>query len=167
MNNLLGSKVVRTIIFALGGLIVLFLAFGLGVRVGESRAGFAQGFDAHYFQDFPGMLLRGGGGQAGVTVPGGQIAIGAMPMPIVVHGLAGTVIAVTPPTIAVQDWQKNEQSVLVATGTLIREFNNTIMIGNIVNGDQIAVIGSPNVDGQIVARFIRVFPAASSSALSQ
>lgn len=167
MNNLLGSKVVRTIIWALGGLIALFLAFGLGMRVGEGRVGFARGFGMHYFQDFPGMIMQSGTGQVSITVPGGPIVSGAMPVPVVIHGLAGTVIAVTPPTIAVQDGQNNEQSVLVATGTLIREYDSTITVNDIAAGDQVAVIGSPNADGQVIARFIRVFPLASSSPASQ
>ncbi len=160
MSNLLESKVVRTIIWVLAGLIVVFIAFGLGVRVGEDRAGFANGFDRHYFQDFLGT--GPGGGRAGSGVQAGQ-AFGGMPMPSIMHGLAGTVIAVTPPTIAVEDWQNNEQSVVVATGTVIREYGGAILLDSIAPGDQVAVIGSPNADGQIVARFIRVFPAASSS----
>ena len=65
MSNLLESKVVRTIIWVLAGLIVVFIAFGLGVRVGEDRAGFANGFDRHYFQDFLGT--GPGGVRAGST----------------------------------------------------------------------------------------------------
>jgi hypothetical protein len=161
MNNLLESKVVRTVIWVLGGLIVIFLAFGLGVRVGEGRVGFAKGLDANYFQDFPGIVVRGG--QVSVAVPANIRASGMMPVPVVVHGLAGTVLAVAPPIIAVQDGQNNEQSVMVATGTIIREYDGTIMVSGITVGDQVAVIGSPNADGQVVARFIRVFPASSSS----
>lgn len=161
MSNLLESKVVRTIIWVLAGLIVIFVAFGLGVRVGEDRAGFASGFDRHYFQDFVGS--GPGGGRMGSGTPVGGQMFGGMPVPVVMHGLAGTVVVVTPPTITVEDLQNNEQSVVVATGTIIREYGGTIALGSIAAGDQVAVIGSPNADGQVVARFIRVFPAASSS----
>ncbi len=164
MSNLLGSKIVRTIIWVLAGLIMVFIAFGFGVRVGEDRAGFASGFDRHYFRDFVG--IGAGGGMMGSGTPIGGQMFGGMPVPVVMHGLAGTVVVVTPPTIMVEDEQNNEQSVVVATGTIIREYGGTISLGGIMTGDQVAVIGSPNADGQVVARFIRVFPAASSSPTS-
>jgi hypothetical protein len=151
MNNLLESKVVRTVLWILGGVIVLFVAFGLGIAVGANRARFAAGFDDNYYHNFYGA--QGGGGPMGSS----------MPPPLATHGIVGTVIDLESPLISVKDQANNEQSVQISSGTVIREGGDTIMIGDIMIGDQIAVIGDPNDQGQVVARFIRVFPAASSS----
>ncbi len=154
MSNFLGSKKVRTVLWVLGGLIVLFLAFGLGIAVGIRRAGFAVGFDRNYYRNFYGVTV---GGPMGM-MEGSSAAI-------VINGAAGTVIDVGSSTISIMDIRNNEQSVAVSSGTVIRKDNATITIGDIAAGDQIAVIGEPNDQGQIFARFIRVFDASSSSLL--
>lgn len=147
MKNTLESKVVRTILWVLGGLIVLFLVFGLGLSLGYRRAGFEAGFSENYARNFPG----GPGGMAGMMG-------GAMP----IHGAVGTVIDITTSTISLQDDDGDEHFVLVASGTPVREGEQTFALADIKAGEGIAVIGAPNDQGQIVARFIRVFPASSS-----
>jgi uncharacterized membrane protein len=148
MSNFLESKKIRAILWILGGLIVLFVVFGLGIFVGYGRAGFAAGFDRNYYRNFYGT----GAPSAG---------------PIGVHGIVGTVIDLGTSTISVTDQESNEQSVAVSSGTVIREQNNDITISGIEVGDQIAVIGEPNNQGQVSARFIRVFPASSSVPMPQ
>lgn len=151
MSNFLESKIVRTTLWILGGLIVLVVVFGLGITVGYDRAGFASGFDRNYFRIFYG------------AAPGGPIGLMAPPMPMSIHGVVGTVIDLSTSSISVKNRQGNEQSVAVSSGTDIRNGNGNIMIGDIVVGDQIAVIGGPNSEGQIDARFIRVLRTPSST----
>lgn len=151
MSNFLESKVVRTILWVLGGLIVLVLVFGLGIAVGYDRAGFASGFDRNYFH-----IFFGGS-------PSGAIGLLAPPMPMAIHGVVGTVIDVNTSTISVKDQRNNEHSVAVSLGTDIRSGNMSVGINNVVVGDQIAVIGEPNNEGQIDARFIRIFGTPSST----
>ncbi len=151
MSSFLESKIVRTILWILGGLIVLVVVFGLGISVGYERAGFASGFDRNYFRIFYGVP------------PGGPVGLMAPSMPLATHGVVGTVIDLGTSTISVKDQQGNEQSVAVSSGTDIRDGNGNIMIGNIIVGDQIAVIGEPNSDGQIYARFIRILRTPSST----
>jgi uncharacterized membrane protein len=151
MSNFLESKKVRVVLWILGGLIVLFVVFGLGITVGYDRAGFAAGFDQNYYQNFYGAS------------PGGSIGMMAPPMPVAIHGVVGTVIDLGTSTISVKDQQNNEQSVEVSPGTDIRNGNGNIMIGDMVVGDIIAVIGEPNNQGQIAARFIRIISAPSST----
>jgi hypothetical protein len=147
MKNLLASKTIRAVIIILGGLIILFLVFGLGVSVGYRRAGFAANFDQNYYHDFYGTTSTGPAGMGGRVM-------------MAIHGIAGTVIDVGSTTLSVSDSDTDEESVEVSSDTVIREGENTIMIGNIATGDHVAVIGSPNDQGQVVARFIRVFPAS-------
>lgn len=152
MSTILSSKKVRAVLWILGGLILLFVAFGLGVTVGYRRAGFAAGFDADYYRNFVGMGATSAG-PAGFVAP---------PPPTVIHGVAGTVIDVGTSTVSVENQEGNERSVEVPSGTVIREGDNTIVIGNMAVGDQITVIGEPDDEGQIVARFIRIFSASST-----
>jgi Domain of unknown function (DUF5666) len=157
MSNFLESKKVRAVLWILGGLIVLCLVFGLGIAVGYGRAGFAAGFDRNYYRNFYGAS------------PSAPMGFTAGTVPVASHGIVGTVIDIGSSTISVEDGKNNEQSIVVSSATVIREENNTIQIGVINVGDQITVIGEPNDQGQIAARFIRIFPttASSSSPLPQ
>ena len=151
MSNFLESKIVRTILWILGGLIVLVVVFGLGIAVGYDRAGFASGFDQNYFRIFYG------------AAPGGPVGLMAPPMPVAIHGVVGTVIDLGISTISVENQQGNEQSVTISSSTAIRNGNDNIMIGDVAVGDQIAVIGEPNSEGQIDAHFIRILRTPSST----
>jgi hypothetical protein len=141
MSNFLESKKIRAIIFILSGLIILFVVFGLGIAVGYDRAGFASSFDRNYYKNFYG------------APPGGPVAI---------HGIVGTVIDVASSTLSLRDPDNNEKSVEISSGTVIRENEIDIVLQNITVGDHVAVIGEPNDQGQIFARFIRVFTASST-----
>ena len=151
MSNFLESKIVRTILWMLGGLIVLVVVFGLGISVGYGRAGFASGFDQNYYRNFYG------------APPGGPVGLVSPPMSAVTHGVVGTVIDLGTSTISVENQQGNEQSVAVSSSTDIRNGNGNVMIGDVVVGDQIAVIGEPNSEGQVDARFIRILRTSSST----
>lgn len=144
MSNFLHSNKTRAVLIILGGIVLLFIAFGLGIAVGYYHAIFASRFGENYYHNFYG----------GAPTPG--LA------PMNEHGIVGTVIDVSSSSISVKDQGDNEQSVEVLGNTVIREVNNTITINNIVPGDQITVIGEPNTQGQIQARFIRVFNTSSS-----
>ena len=150
MSNLLASNKVRAILWILGGLIALFVAFGLGISVGYDRAGFAAGFDNNYYRNFYG------------APPRGPIGMMAPMMPVAIHGVVGTVIDVGTSTISVRDQDNNEQSVAIFPETIIRSDGSNVAIGNVMVDDRIAVIGEPNGQGQIEARFIRIFSTSSS-----
>jgi hypothetical protein len=151
MTNLLESKKIRAVLWILGGLIILFVVFGLGIAVGYDRAGFAAGFDRNYYRIFFG------------GTPAGPIGMMAPPMPGATHGVVGTVIDVGSSTISVTDQENNEQSVLVSSGTVIRDGDSDSVIGDMAVGDQIAVIGEPDNSGQVEARFIRIISTPSST----
>ena len=159
MSNFLESKKIRAVLWILGGLILLFTAFGMGITVGYDRAGFASGFDRNYYR----MFFGGPPGYA-FTAPAGSMPAS---MPMAIHGVVGTVIDIGTSTISVENQNSAERSVVVPSGTDIRTSGGGIAIGDIAIGDTIAVIGAPNDQGQIVARFIRVFPASSSIPMPQ
>jgi hypothetical protein len=142
MKKFLQSAKVRAILIIIGGVIVLLVVFAFGASVGYHRGLFADRFGENYFRNFYGD-------------PAGK-------MSLTMHGVAGNVIDVSSATIAVEAADGDEQSVLVLPTTVIREQDDTITVGNMAVGDMITVIGDPTTEGQIEARFIRVFPVSSS-----
>jgi len=125
----------------LGSVALIFVIFALGIYVGYERAMFASGRSDNYYRNFMGASPMGFGDS---------------------HGVVGTVIDVSTSSLTVRDPDNDEESVVVATDTIIRMFDRTLDIKGLVPGEGVAVIGSPNEDGQIEARFVRIFPSTSS-----
>ncbi len=117
MIELIKSKVILTILVALGALVLLLGAFSAGVHVGERKV--------HY---------RG-------------------------HGVFGKILSVSGSTLVVQGKDNVEQNVLVSTSTVIRVGREQGSLADIHADNQAAVFGTPNDQGQIDARLIRLFPA--------
>ncbi len=128
---------------------VAFLIFGLGVAVGYRKALFSSSLGRNYYRNFYGNVRRGPLQGFDEYAPN-------------MHGVAGSVIGVSSTTIAIRDGDNNERSVAIGSDTVIRKMNDTISAAMINIGDTVAVIGEPNADGQIRARFIRVFGVSSS-----
>jgi hypothetical protein len=150
-NNFLKMPRTKTFLVVLCGALVVLIAYGLGILVGYRRAIFASQFGEHYYRTMYGD-------------PFGKPMIGVMGMgPMTMHGVAGQVIDVASETISVKDINGNEESVWVVSGTPIRDMNNSVSMQEIQPADQIIVIGQPDPDGDIAARFIRIFETSSSS----
>ena len=141
---------VRWTLGVLAFFFIFLLAFGLGVSVGYQKAIFSSDWGRNYERNFSPMP------PIGVMVPDSETA------PFDVHGAAGTVIDISNSDISVRDEDNDEQSVVVASDTVIRKIDRTISLGDVAVGDRIVVIGAPNSDGQVEARFIRVFPASGA-----
>jgi hypothetical protein len=144
MSHILESKKVRMVLYILGGLIILFVVFGFGIAVGYQRAGFAMGFDRNYYRNFYGVS------------PGVASGTMAPPVPVAGHGVVGTIIDLSSSTISLTDQSNNEHSIAISSGTVIRDGDSDSAISGMAVGDQIAVIGEPDSNGQIDARFIRI-----------
>lgn len=145
MSDFLKTPKTKTLLWILCGILVALITFGLGVAVGYRRAIFASDFGANYYHSMYGN-------------PFGPPMIGVMNNgPQTIHGVVGEVIDVGSTTMAVQDPSGDEESVFVASDTPIREMNNEITLIEIDVGDHVTVIGEPDQNGQVEARFIRVF----------
>jgi hypothetical protein len=79
------------------------------------------------------------------------------------HGVAGEVIDIGTSTLFVKDPAGDEQVVFIASSTPIREMDQEILPDAIVVGDGVTVIGEPNSNGQVEARFIRVFETTTTN----
>jgi hypothetical protein len=150
MSEFLKTPKTKTLLWVLCSILVVLIAFGLGIAVGYRRAIFASEFGENYYQNLYGSPF--GRPMVGVTNRG----------PLTMHGVVGEVIDITSSTLSVKDPMGNEQSVLVVSGTPIREIDNNILMTDIRIGDGVTVIGDPSENGQVEARFIRVFAGTST-----
>lgn len=151
MNDFFKPPKTKTLLWILSGLLVVLITFGLGIAVGYRRALFSSEFGEQYYHELNGN-------------PFGRPMVSDMTSgPLTMHGVAGEVIDVGSSTIFVKDPGGNEELVLISSGTPIREMNQNIMLGNIVIGDGVTVIGDPDDNGQVEARFIRVFETTTTN----
>ena len=164
MKQFFKSSKFHAALWILGGVVVLLLAFGFGVAVGSRELAFRTRFGENYFQNFYGpggavsfSNMNSSGSGNGMPMPG-------MFRPSNAHGATGKIIDVASGSFSMADGDGDEFSVALPAGTLIRQGAVTIAPGGLRVGDMIAVIGAPNEQGQIEARFIRVFVVATSSA---
>lgn len=138
----------KTALWILGGAAALFLAFGIGIGVGYERGVYASQWGANYYANFY------GGPRSGMMLEGANV--------MNAHGLVGEVLQVASSAIMVKASDDDEISVLVTPSTIIRNLNQTIPVYDVEPGERITVIGSPNLWGQIQAKFIRIFEVSSS-----
>lgn len=150
-NEFLKLPKTKTLLWALCCILVVLVAFGTGIVVGYRRAIFTSEFGARYYRDMYGD-------------PFVQPMVSVMSHgPLMMHGIAGQVVDVSSGTLLVKDMNGNEASVLIMSGTPIREMDSNIPEEEIQPNDRIIVIGQPDPNGQIDAHFIRVFEATSTN----
>lgn len=125
----------RKILVALLGLIAVLLIFKAGMLVGYHRAAFSYHFGDNYYRafgdrdDFPNA-----------------------------HGAVGRIIKVSLPTFVLIGPDNIEKTVLVKADTLIRHFRESASSTELQVDDNVVVLGRPNSESQIEAKFIRLLP---------
>ena len=149
MKDFLSSQKFKRVLWIVGGVAAAFLIFGLGIAVGYRKALFSSSWGQNYYQNFYGNSKGGPMGALTANTPWNA------------HGVTGSVIDVSSSTISIRDDDNNERSVEISSDTIIRKMNDTISIGTLSVGDNIAVIGEPNGNGQVHARLVRVFGTSS------
>jgi hypothetical protein len=138
------SKILVGILYGIGGVVVILFIFLAGVDVGQEKASFGSAWGEHYYENF-GMMNRG--------IPGGMM--GNLPN---AHGAIGKIIKIELPTIIVQDIDNTEKVILTTDDTKIVNVGNNNSVADLKVDQSIVVIGSPNAQGQIEAKFIRIMP---------
>jgi len=78
------------------------------------------------------------------------------------HGTYGQIVKVTSSTLIVKGRDNVEKIVVVNDDTSIMRLRGVIKISGLKINDNIIVIGEPNEQGQIEAKFIRFLPATSN-----
>jgi hypothetical protein len=139
------SRVSTRVLIGIGTVIVALLIFSAGIAVGFHKASFGRAWGENYERNFG-------------TRPD-HPALGEDNFPNA-HGAVGKIIKIELPTIIVQDNKDNtEKVVLIKSDTQIQKMMTSIKMNDLSINDFVVVIGSPNNQGQIEAKFIRVMPA--------
>jgi hypothetical protein len=137
------SKTFKRIIWGIGVLLVALVIFQAGVFVGFDKASFSFKGGDNYYRTF------GSGPGPGGGFPGA-------------YGVSGKIIKVSLPTVLVAGDDGVEKSILVSTSTLIRQLRQMLAPADLKVDDTVVIIGSPNNQSQIEAKFIRIIPSASA-----
>lgn len=149
------SKKVFVVLSIFGVLVVASLIFQAGVFVGFHKASFGRDWGENYGRNFG--MMRG----ERDFFKGGMMNPKNFPN---ANGAVGKIIKVELPTVIVQDKDGTEKVVLIKDDTSIRSIKEDITKDKLKIDDFIVVIGSPNAQGQIEAKLIRLMPAGMPGA---
>lgn len=145
------SKIIRGIIVGFVIAIIAMLIFQAGEFVGFKRAEFSFRMGNNYYNNFDGSRSGGMMGRGfGPGMFGGDLTDS--------HGAAGKIIKIDLPNIVVASPDNIEKTITLNNDTLVRRFRDSIKASDLKVSDFIVVIGAPNDNGQIQAKFIRVMP---------
>ena len=133
-------------IIGLAGFVVLILVFGAGVKVGTLKALYSYRWAENYHKNFAGP--RGGFLGDWQRFPAGDFISG--------HGAFGEIIEMKDNGFVIKSRENVEKVIITAEDTTITKGQETIKDGLKV-GDRVVIIGSPDEQGQIEAKLIRLF----------
>ena len=140
------TKKIKILLGVLGGIILALCFFQAGVFVGFHKARFDIHAGNMYYRPFDKNQRMAPWG-----IPPSEFSGG--------HGVIGKIVKIELPKIIVADKDNIEKEVLISSSTIIRKFRDTITPQNIDTDDFIIVLGSPNDNGEVVAKFIRLLPS--------
>jgi len=144
-NKFFRSKSFKIITLAIIGVIVFLIIFNLGMIIGFRKANFSYKWGENYHQNFAGPrggFFRDFGGRDFIEP----------------HGVFGQIIKIEGSTLIIKSPDNVEKTVIIKDDTVIERFRETIKLTDLKIDDQIVVIGEPNTNGQIEAKFIRIMP---------
>ena len=139
---------VKALIAVGAAVILLLLVFGAGVKVGTLKARYSYKWAENYHKNFAGPK----GGFFGDLKRGfkDRDFIGA-------HGVSGSIIKIDGSTFIVNGGDNVEKTILVSEKTTITSRRETIKASDLKVDDRVVIIGSPNEQGQIEAKLMRLF----------
>lgn len=136
------SKIFVGVIYGIGIMILALLIFGAGVSVGIRKGEFANHMGDNYGKIF-------GDDQGGFFHDHRPNA----------HGTIGKIVKINLPEIVVAGNDGVEKSILTDDDTTIKHLSDDLKISDLKVDDYVLVVGTPNDQGQIQAKFIRTIPA--------
>ena len=144
------SRITLKVLCVLGVIIVALLIFSAGVTVGFRKASFGRAWGDNYEHNFGMRPNRPMFGQDNFPNANGAI---------------GKIIKITLPTIVVQDKDNTEKVILIKDDTKIQKMMSVVKSSDLAIDDFVVIIGSPNTQGQIEAKLIRIMPAGMPAPL--
>lgn len=143
IEKMFESKVLFRVLCGVGIIIIILLVFRAGMAVGFRRASFGRAWGENYERNFGMMPNRQMFGRDNFPNANGAI---------------GKIIKIELPTIIVQDKNNIEKVVLIKNDTQIQKIRTGVLASDLKIDDFIVVIGTPNEQGQIEAKLIRIMP---------
>ena len=128
---------------------VIAFVFGVGVFVGQKRAEFSFQFASNYHRNFAGPEQ----GLFGNYITKDFISG---------HGVYGAVMEIEGDMLFVIGQDNMEKTVVISSATTIMQNKMAVAASDIKINDSIVVIGSPDDQGRIQAKFIRILPENST-----
>ena len=145
-DKLFQSKLFKSIILVIAGVIILVFVFGLGVFVGTKKAEFSFRWADEYHRNF-------GGPQGGFlgNIRGMDFTES--------NGVFGQIIKIDNQTLTIKGKDNVEKNILINDKTTIIYQRKNIKLSELKLNENVVVIGDPDNNGQIQAELIRVMPA--------
>ena len=137
------SKTLLVFLCAIAAIVLALLIFSAGVTVGFRKASFMRAWGDNYTRNFgftPNIPSFGGD-----NLPNS-------------NGAVGRIVQINLPEIIVADKSNTEKIVLIGGDTRIEKMRNPVSSDNLKVDDFVVVIGNPNEQGQLEAKFIRIMP---------
>lgn len=152
------SKRVRTIVLSLSVLIVALIIFRAGISVGYHKAAFSYRLGENYyyraFSPNKGPMM----GIGFAEFDRDDLTSG--------HGAIGKIVKINLPTFVVSSPDNIEKIVTINDDTQVRRFRDTASSSDLRLDESVIVIGTPDDNGQIVAKLIRLIPPPPEMATS-
>ncbi len=138
-------KPLKTALLILLISITILLIFQAGKIVGFKKANFSYQWGENYYKNFAGPR-------------NGQMK-GFMEKDFMgAHGVFGTIIEIKNSSLVIKGQDNLEKIVLLKGDTVINRLQKTVKLSDLKLDDKVVIIGSPDNEGQIEARLIRILP---------
>ena len=141
------SDILKWVIIGLASFVVLILVFGAGVKVGTLKARYSYRWADNYHKNFAGP--RGGFFSDWRSSSRGEF--------INAHGVFGSILKIDGNTIITKGRDDVEKTILVSENTIIQKGRESVKLSDLKTDESVVIIGTPNDEGQIEAKLIRVF----------
>ncbi|OGM10531.1 hypothetical protein A2Z67_02990 [Candidatus Woesebacteria bacterium RBG_13_36_22] len=149
LNKKINRDILKWIIVGVAGFIVVALIFGVGMFVGGMKAKFSYRWAESYHENFAGP--RGGflGDWRQLPPFSGDF--------IESHGAFGEIIQINDSDFVIKGQSDLEKIIVIKEDTILEKGRMAIKKDDLKVSDQVVIIGSPNEQGQIEAKLIRIF----------
>jgi len=145
LHHNFSKKAVLTLII----LVIFGFVFMVGVKLGQVKAGYYCSWLENYHRNFAGP--REGFFRKGPMMMFNQGFFES-------HGNFGEIIQINNDSFVIKDLKNNvEKLIIINSNILIKKGYENLKFSDLKIGDRVVIIGSPNNQGQIEARLIRVF----------
>lgn len=154
MEKISNSKILLGVLYGIGIMLVLIIVFSVGVKVGVKKASFGINWQRNFEKNF-GMISEKNDREKKMFLGIGRMEHENFPT---AFGSMGKIINNTLPNLTIADKDGIEKIIVTNEKTIVHKMREEIELTELTTKDYIAVIGSPNDNGQIEAVLIRVVP---------